>query len=260
MQQLRHEVRSVSEMASLPVFEQNETGGYPWHRESARWVLSQWKQSGLLSSPLLYPVGAAIFDCTTTSPGTFLLEKGVVAFERKPVTRDKSGMFALCLPGHIFGYCSDAPSDSFVHSAIALTRCVVYRISREKMLVALQKGGDPAFFIVRQYLHNLLFARARATESTVRCTKSRLQNLLLELASVLEDHSPTGAIRLPLKDKELAGILGVSPQQFSVIKKEMEDDGVIARSGQKNKLALRSGGGKVQFFKVHRYKRISGIA
>jgi CRP-like cAMP-binding protein len=106
----------------------------------------------------------------------------------------------------------------------------------------------------------LLSARERAAESAVRCTKLRLRQLLLELASVLEDHSPVGFIRLPLKDKELAGILGISPQQFSVIKKEMADEKVITCSGERNRLALRSGSSKVRFFKVYRYKRISGIA
>ena len=223
-------------------------------------TLWQWKQSGLLSAPLLYPAGAPIFDRGAAPRDAFLLERGVVVFEREPAAREKSGIYALCLPGNLFGHCAAGPADASPHSAIALTRCVVYRISREKMLATLYKGGEAALFIVRQYLHNLLSARARATESSINGTKVRLAHLLLELASALEDHSPAGAIRLPLKDKDLAAILGISPQQFSVIKKEMEGEKVIARFGQRNKLALRSGGGKVCFFKVHRYKSIPGVS
>lgn len=244
-------------VASTPDHELNATSASSWDKRCARSVVSQWKQTGLLSTPVFYSAGTTICDDTTPSCDAFLLERGVVGFHHKQITRDKSGMFALCLPGHLLGHCSDLAADPYAHSAIALTRCVVYRISRDHMLAALRKGGDLALFIVRQYLQNLISARARATESTIRCTKTRLRYLLLELASVLEEHSPAGFIRLPLKDKELAGILGISPQQFSVIKKEMEDDKLIACSGQRNRLALRNGARKVQFFRVYRYKQIS---
>ena len=75
------------------------------------------------------------------------------------------------------------------------------------MLAALQKGGETALFIVRQYLHNLLCARARATESSTKGTKARLEHLLLELASVLKTTVPPGAYGFRSRSKELAGIL-----------------------------------------------------
>ena len=244
-------------VASTSDCELTEISRSPWDKRCARSVISQWKETGLLSAPVFYSAGTAIFEGTTASCDAFLLERGVVVFQHNQITRDKSGMFALCLPGHLFGRCSYLAADPYAHSAVALTRCLVYRIRRDDLVAALRKGGDLALFIVRQYLQNLLSARARATESTVRCTKTRLRHLLLELASVLEEHSPAGFIRLPLKDKELAGILGISPQQFSVVKKEMEGEKVIACSGQRNRLALRNAGRKVQFFRVYRYKQIS---
>jgi CRP-like cAMP-binding protein len=250
----------INEIPATTPSPRTEPDAFFWNRESARVTLWQWKQSGLLSTPLSYPAGAPIFDRDAAPQDAFLLEKGVIVFEREPAAREKSGIYALCLPGNLFGHCSGGPADASPHWAIALTRCVVYRISREKMLATLYKGGEAALFIVRQYLHNLLCARARATESSINGTKVRLEHLLLELASALEDQSPAGAIRLPLKDKDLAAILGISPQQFSVIKKEMEGEKVIARFGQRNRLALRSGGGKVRFFKVHRYKSIPGAS
>jgi CRP-like cAMP-binding protein len=243
--------------ASTPDHNLNEASVSSWDKRCARSAISQWKQTGLLSAPVLYSSGACIFDETTMSCDAFLLEKGVVGFQHKQVTREKSGIFALCLPGRLLGRSPGLVADPYAHSAVALTDCVVYRIDREQMLAVLRKGGDLALFVVRQYLQNLLSAHARATQSTVRCTKARLRCLLLELASVLDEHSAAGFIHLPLKDKELAGILGISPQQFSVIKKEMEAEKVIASSGQRNRLALRNGRDKVQFFRVYRYKQIS---
>ena len=234
----------------------------PWSKETARTTLTQWRQSGLLCTAVPYPAGTRIFKQGAESQDVFLLERGVVAFESEPVgaARDRSGIFALCLPGHLFGPSADAVAHSFTHSAIALTACSVYRIKREKMLQALQEGGELALFIIRQYLQNLLCARARASESTIRCAKIRFQQLLQELSAALEDRSPTGAIRLPLKDKELAGLLGISPQQFSVIKKKMELERVITYSGGKNRLALRSATGTVKFFKAYRTNRIPSAA
>ena len=235
-------------------------GILPWSRDSARADLIQWKQSGLLSAAILYNAGTRIFEQGTESLDAFLLERGVIAFEREPSTKDRSGIFALCLPGHLFGQVSDSLSHSSAHSAFALTRCSVYRIKRERILSTLQDGGELALFIIRQYLQNLLRARARAAESTIRCAQIRFQQLLQELAAALEDRNPTGSIRLPLKDKELAGVLGISPQQLSVIKRKMEGEKVITCSGGKNRLALRSVSGTLKFFKTHRYKRISSIA
>ena len=240
--------------------ESSAVGITSWSKEAARAALLQWKQSGLLSAPLLCSPGTKIFERGIECLDAFLLDRGVMAFEHEQPAKDKSGIFALCLPGHLFGQSPEAPSHSIPHSAIALTRCSVYRIKRERILGALQEGGELALFIIRQYLQNLLCARARATESTIKSAKARFQQLLLELASALEDRSPTGSIRLPLKDKELAGLLGISPQQFSVIKREMEAEKLITCAGQRNKLALRSVTGKLQFFKVYRYKRMSNIA
>lgn len=243
--------------ASTSDHELNDVSASPWDKRCARSVISQWKQTGLLSVPVFYSPGASVFDEATTSCDAFLLEKGVVGFQHKQVAREKSGIFALCLPGRLLGRSPGLVTDPYAHSAVALTDCVVYRIDRDQMLAALRKGGDLALFIVRQYLENLISAHARATQWMVRRTKARLRCLLLELALVLEEHSAAGFIHLPLKDKELAGILGVSPQQFSVIKKEMEGEKVIASSGQRNRLALRNGRDKVQFFRVYRYKQIS---
>jgi CRP-like cAMP-binding protein len=249
--------------AATSLFRREPSGSIlPWSKETARVALTQWKRSGLLSTPALYPAGIRIFKQGTESFDVFLLERGVVAFECQPSAsaKDRSGIFALCLPGHLFGQASDPFSHSFSHGALALTSCSVYRISREKILKALQEGGELALFIIRQYLQNLLCARARASESTIRCTKVRFQQLLQELAGALEDRSPTGAIRLPLKDKELAGLLGISPQQFSVIKKEMEVERVITCSRENNRLALRGVTGTLKFFKAYRNKRVSSVA
>ena len=245
--------------ANLPRHELGESI-LPWSKDSARADLIQWKQSGLLSAPCLYSAGTRIFAQGAESLDAYLLERGVIAFEHEPAAKDRSAIFALCFPGQLFGQVSDSFSHSLTYSALALTRCSVYRIKQEEILSALQDGGELALFIIRQYLQTLLCARARAAESKITCARVRLQQLLLQLAAALDDRSPTGSIRLPLKNKELAGILGISPQQFSVIKKKMEDEKVIRCSAEKNKLALRSESGTLKFFKAHRYKRISSIA
>jgi CRP-like cAMP-binding protein len=237
-----------------------ELGISAWSKETARMALSQWRQSGMLPAPVLYSSGTKIFEHGSESLDLFLLDRGIVAFEREEPVKDRSGIFALCLPGHLFGPSPELESCPTWHSAITLTQCSVYRISGERILGALQAGGELALFIVRQYLHNLLRARACASESTIQSAKGRFQQLMLELGAVLEDRNPRGYMRLPLKDKDLAGLLGISPQQFSVIKREMEIEKVIARTGERSKLCLRSATGTLRFFKVCRYKRMPSIA
>lgn len=236
-----------------------ETGA-AWSKESARAAIFEWKSTGLLSPAAFCPAGAKVFERGTESCDVFLLDRGVIALEREQSDRERSGIFALCLPGSLFGESTDAATSSYPYSTIALTECVFHRIARKKILSVLQQGGETALFIIRQYLQNLLCARARATESTLGSAKTRFTRLLRELALVLEGRGPAGSIRLPLQDKEMAGLLGISPQQLSVIKKEMEGEKLIGCSGQRNRLSLRSVGGTLQFFKVPRYKRIPNVA
>jgi CRP-like cAMP-binding protein len=234
--------------------------GAAWRREDARVAITEWKTTGLPSSVASCPAGTKVFERGAESRDVFLLDRGVIAFEREQPDKERSGIFALCLPGSLFGQSTDAATSCYPYSAVALTECVFYRIAREKILLALQHGGETALFIIRQYLQNLLCARARATESALRSAKIRFRRLLQELALVLEGRGPAGSICLPLQDKEMAGLLGISPQQFSVIKKEMEEEKLIECSGQRNRLSLRSVSGTLQFFKVPRYKRISNVA
>lgn len=228
-----------------------------WSKEAARVAIGEWKRTGLLSPAGICLAGTRIFEAGSESCDVFLLDRGVVAFERERSDKDRSGIFALCLPGSLFGQSTEAAASSYPYSVIALTECAFYRIAREKILMALQEGGEIALFIIRQYLQNLLRARAHAAESTLRSAKLRFRHLLQELAQVLEDRDAGRPIRLPLQNKEIAGLLGISPQQLSVIKKEMEGEKVISCSGQRNRLSLKGIRGRLQFFKVPRYKRIS---
>lgn len=231
-----------------------------WHKEAARVAVGEWKRTGLLSPVGTCPAGTRIFEAGSESCDVFLLDRGVIAFERERSDKDRSGIFALCLPGSLFGQAMDSATSSYPYSAIALTQCAFYRIAREKILMALQEGGELALFIIRQYLQNLSRARAHATESTLRSAKSRFRHLLQELALVLEDGGTRGPVRLPLQNKEIAGLLGISPQQLSVIKKEMEEEKVISCSGQRNRFSLKGIRGRLQFSKVPRYKHISNAS
>lgn len=234
--------------------------GTAWSREAARAAVTEWKSTGLLSPGENCLAGTRVIERGTESCEVFLLDRGVIAFEREQVDKERSGIFALCFPGRLFGQSTDAATSSYPYSAIALTDCVVYRIAKEKILLALQQGGETALFIIRQYLQSLLYARASATESTLSSAKTRFRRLLHELALVLRGYGPAGLIRLPLQDKEIAGLLGISPQQLSVIKKEMEGERIIGWSAPRNRLSLRSGSGTLRFYKVPRYKRISNVA
>lgn len=228
----------------------------PWSKDRARATIAEWHHNSLLAVPEYYPAGANIFRPGSERRSLFLLDQGLVALERtEQRLQTRSAMFALCLPGQMFGRSSSVDEIAIPYSAIALMPSVMYAISSHKLMNALTKGGNAGLFVVHQYAQNLLSAVIRAREVSTRNTRERFEQLLLDLALVLDRRTLTGSIGLPLKDKDIASLLGISPEQLSVIKRKMASDNVICCSHQKNEMVMKSGAGTLKFCKIYPFRR-----
>lgn len=227
----------------------------PWSKDRARATIAEWHHNSLLTAPEYYPAGASIFQPGSGRRSLFLLDQGLVALERtEQRLQTRSAMFALCLPGQMFGRSSSVDEIAIPYSAIALTPCVIYAVSSHKLMHALTKGGNAGLFVIHQYAQNLLSAVIHVREVSTRNTRERFEQLLLDLALVLR-RTLTGSIRLPLKDKDIASLLGISPEQLSVIKRQMASDNVICCSRRKNEMVMKSGAGTLKFCKMYPLRR-----
>lgn len=247
----------LSLVARAPVeFELPRSAILPWSKDRARETVEEWRKNSLLAAPTYYPAGERIFQPGPRSRSLFLLDQGLVALERvQQRSKARSGIFALCLPGQMFGRSSSVDEVAIPYSAVALTPCTAYAISSHKLTNALQKGGSTGLFVIGQYVQNLLSAGIRNTQVSTRNTKKRFVQLLLELALVLDNRTLTGSISLPLKDKDMASLLGISPEQLSVIKRQMAGDKVIYRSHDKNEMVVKSAGSTLKFCKLYPFRK-----
>jgi CRP-like cAMP-binding protein len=227
----------------------------PWSKDRARATIAEWHHNSLLTAPEYFPAGANIFRPGAERRSLFLLDQGLVALERaEQRLQTRSAMFALCLPGQMFGRSSSVDEIAIPYSAIALTPCVVYAVSSHKLMHALTKGGTTGLFVIHQYVQNLLSSVIRAREVSTRNTRERFEQLLLDLALVLRP-TLTGSIGLPLKDKDIASLLGISPEQLSVIKRQMASDNVISCSHRTNEMVMKSGTSTLKFCKIYPLRR-----
>jgi CRP-like cAMP-binding protein len=225
-----------------------------WKKDQAQATIRSWLRRQMLSAPVRYKAGSRIVHPDPGPGGMLLLDRGLVGLERARCSGPQSPLFALCFPGQLFGQPNHGPvSDSYV--AIALIPCVVYSISSFQLTAALKKGGDDALFILQQYSENLLLAGARAMAVSTKSARARFELLLRELAEVLDSRTLRGSIGLPLKDKDIAGLLGITPGQLSVIKKQMAGARVISFSQKRNELLMKSSSGMLRFCKMNYYRR-----
>ena len=229
-----------------------------WRKDRAQATIESWLQRRLVGAPERYEAGCRIVHPESRSRGLFLLENGLVGLEKARSSRPQSPLFALCFPGQLF--CQPSAASGFdSYAAIALTSCTVYSISSLQLMAALQRGGDDALFILRQYSENLLLAGVRTMAVSTKSAKARFEHLLRELAVVLDNRTLRGSIGLPLKDKDIAGLLGITPGQLSVIKRQMAGARVISYSQQHNELLVKSATGTIKFRKINRSrKRVAG--
>src|SRR6478736_4968425 len=157
----------------------------PWSKDRARATVAKWHHNSLLTAPEYYPAGTNIFRPGSEQRSLFLLDQGLVALERtEQRLQTRSAMFALCLPGQMFGRSTSVDEITIPYSAIALTPCVMYAIHSYKLMNALTKGGEVGLFVIHQYVQNLLSAVIRAREASTRNTKERFEQLLQDLALV----------------------------------------------------------------------------
>ena len=225
-----------------------------WNKSRAQAAINSWSLRKLLPPARSYAAGEEIKHSDSASEGVFLVESGLVGLERPNGSSPESSLFALCFPGQIFSQpCQVAGAD--LHVAIAVTPCTVYSVNSGQLMSALQKGGDDAFFILSQFSENLLRVGTRVTAAATKPAKARFEFLLRELAAVLDNRTLTGSIGLPLKDKDIAGLLGITPGQLSVIKKQMTGARIISYSQQRNELLMKSAAGTLRFCKMNCYQR-----
>lgn len=180
------------------------------------------------SSISWYPPMVEIFRQNFPSKEVFFVEEGLL----KLTHNEKNGkqiIVGLSMQKTLLGVSSALSQTSHMITAETLTNCCLRRISTKALLDVMLT--DPK---TNQLVQNTLCAEVmQRTEQIVNlgssCAKERFEKLISEI--IKSKNSSVGnngvKLNLPLKLKEIADLIAVTPEHFSRILNSLQKEGVI---------------------------------
>jgi CRP-like cAMP-binding protein len=184
-----------------------------------------------LGHSYLYPAGVELFPQEVQLADVFALERGMVKLMRI----DASGrelLLGLRLPGSLIGAFTAISRQATPVAAITLCRCRLRRIAIRDLQEALKMAPELSWQLQELHcreIHEQMSHIARLLDMSPR---QRLESLLVDLVRVSELTEGRSSIRLdlPLKQGELARLIGITPEHLSRILSQMKRDGVLDRA------------------------------
>ncbi len=139
-------------------------------------------------------------------------------------------LVALLQEGDFFGELSLLDSHPRSATALALTDTETYVLTREDFLTFLRRSPETALAVAGAIAERLRQADERLAENAFLDLPQRLGRCLLHLAETNGRVSPDGIILdLPLSQRELADLVGVTRQSVNKVLSQWERAGVLRR-------------------------------
>ena len=180
-----------------------------------------------------YPGGTQLFAQGDSATGAYLLRRGVI----KLIWCDPDGretIVGLRWPGSFVGapaLIATLPSPT---SVVTLVECAVEQIPGDAFVRMLRANAAFAMRVQQAQSQEIVELMHDLGQLGCISAMTRLGNLFRKLAGSAGDQGclPDGRLRLPLKRKELAALLAISPEHLSRILREMVAEGSIAINDQ----------------------------
>lgn len=213
-----------------------------WSKLQAKEALSAWIR--LLELPDLHArlARTELFHERSAAHDLWLIEDGLVLLTCAQPDGEET-VFGLRLPGQLLDQCASAHRSPHRYSALTLTTCMLRRI--DAAMLRERELTDPgvARLVLRQLRTDLHNAASYILQLKVQTLEQRFRQLVRLLAAVFDAHPVDGVMHLPvpLREEEIAGLLGASVRQFKRVKKQMRERGDLEICHQ-HELAMRWAG------------------
>jgi CRP-like cAMP-binding protein len=175
-----------------------------------------------------YASRSELFQQGIPADEVYIIHEGLV----KLVWCESSGkqtILGLRWPGYLIGVPSVVTSDPSAMSAVTLVPSILERIPAEKFLQRLQT--DPEFaWKVHQLQSREVHEQLNWLGEMACCSaRSRLGNVFRRLTETAKIHTDgkKSRVRLPLKQKEVAELIAVTPEHLSRLLHELSRDGLL---------------------------------
>jgi CRP/FNR family cyclic AMP-dependent transcriptional regulator len=200
-----------------------------WDHRRAVETLEAWKRLVPLEGPRRLDAGIDIFRQGQTAHKIFLLAKGLVVLTSDLPTGDES-VLGLRFAGQILDLCTSAMKCPYAFSARTMSPCVVYGIDAPSLHERERRDPEVTRMVLDLLRYDLYSAAAFIVDLKTLPPDERLHRFLhfAILAMGLKPIEGTFQIPMPLRDEQVASLVGVSTRQFKRIKKKMYEAGRIS--------------------------------
>jgi CRP-like cAMP-binding protein len=175
-----------------------------------------------------YPRGAEFFAEGAPARSVFVLTAGIVRLRRSSAD-GRHALLGMRTTGAMPGAVDALVGAPYTMTATALTRCEAYRLSGQAFHDLVR--NDPAF---SWYVHHLqCYENHEALDriAGLSCLSARERlDAFLESLSDEFNVPPTGG-EVPLRDRELAHFIAVTPSYLSRLLRKLADEGRLHRAG-----------------------------
>jgi CRP/FNR family transcriptional regulator len=175
-----------------------------------------------------YPSRSELFQQGTPADDVYFIQQGIV----KLVWGEGSGkqtIVGLRWDGCLIGVPAVITGEPCPTSAVTLVPSIMERIAAEKFLQRLQTDPDFAWLIHKiqsREVHEQLNWLGEMACCSARSRQRRVFSRLTKVSNVRKDGTHS-RVRLPLKQREVAELIAVTPEHLSRLLHELSKDGLL---------------------------------
>ncbi len=179
----------------------------------------------------LYPSGTEIYREDAPAEVVYLIERGIIKISRidlngkETIVGLRSRYWLLAAPAVFLGM-------PYLYTATTVTPCHLRPITAKCFFHVLKTNEAFSQEMYRLLSQEVISNLRKVEEVSCLSAKERMRQFLCQLVAELSPEKPQAHqhFQIPLKQYELAQIIGVSPEHLCRVVKELEQEGVLKDS------------------------------
>jgi CRP-like cAMP-binding protein len=178
-----------------------------------------------------YPAGVEVLRQGDIAMDVWIIDDGVV----KLVYVDEEGReltVGLRLKGWMLGSASVILEKPSPVAAFTMTPCYLQRLDAPTFLEMLGGNSTLSSWLHKMHSQEVFDHLVAFTQANALSARRRLEHILAQFVQPLEGNAQGTdvRIRLPLSQRDLAGLVGITPEHLSRLFRQLVDDGLIRRN------------------------------
>lgn len=166
-----------------------------------------------------------------TPSGLYFLLNGTAKLYKSSPEGKEQTLFVLH-DGEPFCLCSTFRKKPFPVTAAALTTCRVVSISKQSFFAAAEKDTAFLFSVLQKVSERLRDAMELAGTLSLQEVPQRIATFIAKLEPQSSTQKKQQTVALPMSHKELAKVIGATPEALSRTLKRMSEQGMITIEGR----------------------------